>query len=159
MKIDNDGVEQWSDIYPLSNVSEARKVIVLNDGGYLVIGRALISSILGSNSSTAFRTDGNGNLMWYNYYRGDINNEANSVVLIDRNNAMIVGNIDAKSFVMTIELLSGQMTGLKLFNDNFFAIGYDIIRAGNNYYWVGGVSNTSASTTDVVVNKIRLPLE
>lgn len=69
VKVDQNGIEQWSNTYGGSGGESASEVISTNDGGYAIVGKTN-SKGAGDQDIWLLKLDSNGNMQWDKTYGG-----------------------------------------------------------------------------------------
>ncbi len=171
-KIDIDGNILWSRNYGFMSHDHAHKVIGTKDGGFFIAGYADYAGIDDNGNGNSgpghdmrgvqhgvgeffgIKLDAQGNLEWYRYFGGTMNDRVNDLALADDGGILMAGYTESSDYDIEDSRGSYDYWVIKLDSEgslhwkkNFGGSGIDqafaIVNTGHNSYLVAGRSNST----------------
>ncbi len=171
-KIDIDGNILWAKNYGFMSHDHAHKIIATSDGGFFIAGYAdyagiddngmgnqgpgheMRGSLHGVGEYFGIKLDAQGNLQWYRYFGGTMNDRVNDIAQADDGGILMAGYTESTDFDIEDSRGSYDYWVIKLHPDgmlhwkkNYGGSGIDqafaIVNTGYNSYMVAGRSNST----------------
>ncbi len=171
-KIDLNGNIAWTRNYGFMSHDHAHKVIATSDGGFFIAGYADYAGIDDDGMGNAgpghemrgvlhgvgeffgIKLDAMGNLQWYRYFGGTMNDRVNDIAQADDGGILMAGYTESTDFDIDDSRGSYDYWVIKLHPDgmlhwkkNYGGSGIDqafaIVNTGYNSYIIAGRSNSS----------------
>ncbi|MGB3340864.1 MAG: PQQ-binding-like beta-propeller repeat protein [bacterium] len=153
IKTDRFGNSEWTRVFDTGMWERGYSVKQTTNGGYIVAGRAYLSSF--GARVYVIRTDESGDTIWTKMYRTDYNNSGQSIQQTYDNGFIITGTLDNDFCFMKLDSL-GNIVWTKTYGGTPLDIGYSVIQTSDNGYTAVGETFTpdSGHTSDVWLLKI-----